>query len=185
MASRTRNIIIISILGISIGVGTYLYLRRRKRITANEKSEKTAGKTVKGWEELKENLPSNLPINEIKEGGSKTIDGMNRAEKIWSKYAFATLNNDGSVKNKFVPYYYADGDFTIYDSTDAKNYKWVASGKWIDKSGLKVNIYPKPHGESFGIEKGKYEGISVANLFEQIFNQPIAYYNPETKRFSI
>lgn len=188
MNKTTKYIIIISSVVAVLGVGTYLYLKRRNRRNVTKRSEKIAGREVKDWDELKANLPNYLPSPEIKFADAREISADEKvSDKVFPYNMWATLKEDGKTPvNMLIIYYYSDGDFRIYESVDnGKKFLWIASGKWVSPNGTSVNIEPKDDGKKFNIEKGNYSGDSVQLMMNKIFGRPIGYYNAKTKLFEV
>lgn len=190
MERKTKNILIITSAVIVLGVATYFYLKNRSRNKkVSDKTEKTAGKTVSNYEDLKQNLPQFIPDGAIKQDDAKTTkDGQQLTEKIYPYQFLATVDPEGKGIDKFAIYYYADGDFRVYGylKKDAwKKSTWVASGKWIDDNGMKVFVEPKEYGEQIGLKKGTYEGINIKDLLSKMVKQPVGYYDTDLKKFIV
>lgn len=188
MTTKTRNIIIITSAILILGAGTYLYLQRRKRTRLTKKSESEEGKEVKQFDDLVKNISAYIPDGSIRTGDSRTSkEGDKLAKKVWAYQYFATLDSKGEMKNRFVPYYYADGDFRLYLTikVDKKDETiWIGSGKWLNDKGTKVFIEPKEN-KYVKVDKGTYEGVNIKDMLSKILKEPVGYYDDNTKKYIV
>jgi len=195
MTTKTKNILLITSAVLIIGVSTYFFIKRRNRTKITDKTEKIAGKTVKGWEDLTKNFPKYLPMPDVKFADAKTSkQGDKLAGKIYPYHYFGIVDlNDPKKAERISAYYYEDGDFrlyyTPYDYTTKKkgDVQWVASGRWLNNNGTKVKIEPKESefAEKYQVEKGTYEGSDIKNLLSKIFGANVGYYNADDKLFRL
>lgn len=191
MTKTTRNIIIISSAVLIIGVGAYLYMQKRKRNRITKNSESEEGKEVKEWDDLVKNIVDYIPDGAIKTVDSRTADGDKLAKKVFPYYHYGLVDKSDPTKAiRVSAFYYADGDFRIYEklwNAETKKDKstWIGSGKWINDKGTKVYIEPKEKEGVYKIEKGTYEGIDIKDMLTKIFKRPVGYYNPTTKVYQI
>ena len=194
MTKKTKNILLITSAILIIGVGTYFYFKKNKRTKITDKTEKEAGETVREWKDLKKNLPDYLPTPELNFEAEKTLaDGTKLSEKIYPFYFLGILDTkDPKKAERLGVYYYADGDFRIYHSTwnaDKKTYdnEWMASGRWLNKTGTKVKIEPRNATllKTYPIEKGTYEGVNLKDMLSKIVGSPVGYYDAESKIYKI